>query len=174
MNALVVYESMYGNTATIGEAIAASLRSQGLEVEAGPISKLEPSRASGFELLVVGGPTHAHGMSSKGTRKAAVEDEKNPYAEPTVGPGLRDWMNDLPSGSGRLAAAFDTRFDKPRLITGSAAKGISRRLEQHGYRLLAPAESFFVTTDNRLVEGQEVHAETWAVDLAKRASTPIA
>ena len=174
MNALVAYESMYGNTATIGEAIAASLRRNGLEVEAGPISTIEPSRAGGFELLVVGGPTHAHGMSSKATRKSAVEDQKNPYPEPTATPGLREWMNALPSGSGRPAAAFDTRFDKPRLLTGSAAKGMSRRLERRGYQLLVPAESFFVTTENRLADGQEAHADAWAADLALRASTPTA
>ncbi len=172
MNALVVYESMYGNTAAIGEAIATALRSHALKVEAGPISKIEASRASGFELLVVGGPTHAHGMSSKGTRKTAVEDKKNVYPEPTAVPGLRDWMNDLPAGSGRPAAAFDTRFDKPRFLTGSAAKAIARRLEQHGYHLLGPAESFFVTTENRLADGQETHAETWAAELAERASAP--
>ena len=87
MKALVVYESMYGNTAEIGEAIAASLRAHELEVDAGPITRFAPSELAGFDLVVVGGPTHAHGMSMSATRKTAVEDQKNRFEEPTVGPG---------------------------------------------------------------------------------------
>jgi hypothetical protein len=173
MKALVVYESMYGNTAAVGEAIAASLRSHGMEVGSGPISRFEPGDVSGVDLLVVGGPTHVHGMSSRGTRKAAVEDKANRYEAPTVAPGLREWIPALPSGAGRLAAAFDTRFDKPRLMTGSAAKGIARRLQHQGYRLVTEPESFFVTTANELEEGQAEHAERWGAAVAERASTAV-
>jgi hypothetical protein len=175
MKALVVYESMFGNTGTIGEAIAASLREHGLEVEAGAISAFGPSALAGFDLVVVGGPTHAHGMSSKSTRKAAVEDKRYPSTgEGTGAPGLREWLNGLPSGTGRIAAAFDTRFDKPRFLTGSAAKGIARRLEQHGYHLVLEPESFFVNGDNQLEAGQTDRATAWGATLAERASTGAA
>ncbi len=174
MKALVVYESLYGNTAAMGEAVAASLRTHGLEVDAGPISRIEPSQTTGVDLLVVGGPTHAHGMSSTRTRKTAVEDEKNPFPEPTAEPGLRGWLDRLPSGQGRLAAAFDTRFDKPRALTGSAAKGIARGLEQHGYRLVVERESFFVTGKNQLEDGQTEHAAEWGSALAERATARAA
>ena len=171
MNVLVVYESMFGNTAEVGEAIAESLRSQRLEVESGPIANVEPSRLAAADLLVVGAPTHAHGMSSKGTRKAAVQDKRYPASRPAEpGPGIREWLETLPPGSGRRAAAFDTRLDKPPWLTGSAAKDISRRLEQHGYRLLAPPESFFVTGEHRLEPGQIERASAWGVTLAERAS----
>ena len=56
MKALVVYESMYGNTAAVGEAIAASLRSHGLEVSSGPVTAIGRAEAPETELLVVGGP----------------------------------------------------------------------------------------------------------------------
>lgn len=170
MKALVVYESLYGNTADIGEAIAASLRAHGVEVDAGPISRVDPVTAGGVDLLVVGGPTHAHGMSRAATRKAALEDEKNTFAEPNAGQGLREWLSRLPAGEGRLAAAFDTRFDKPRILTGSAAKGIANRLEGHGYRLVEAPESFFVTTENQLGPGQKEHAEMWGARIAEDAS----
>lgn len=175
MKALVVYESMYGNTATIAAVIAVALRSQGLEADARPVSEVAPITAAEVDLLVIGGPTHAHGMSRAGTRKTAVDDEKNTFAEPTVSPGLREWMDDLPAGNGRQAAAFDTRIDKPTFLTGSAAKGIARRLERHGYRLIG-AESFLVTTKNLLLEGEVDRATTWAVGVAAssrtRTSTP--
>lgn len=171
MNALVVYESMFGNTAEMGEAVAAALARQGIEVASGPLSRFDAAALAQAELLVVGGPTHAHGMSSANSRKTAVEDKRFAQDErPDPGPGIRDWLNDLPPGNGRLAAAFDTRLLKPRWLTGSAAKGIAGRLESNGYRLLTEPESFFVTTEPRLEEGQAERASAWGDRLAERAS----
>jgi len=170
MKALVVYESLYGNTAAIGEAIAASLRSHGLEVEAGSTSRISPAETAGFDLLVVGGPTHAHGMSKKQTRKAAIEDKKNTYAEATAEPGLREWLTDLPPGAGRLAAAFDTRIDKAAFLTGSAAKGVARLLEGNAYVLVVPPECFLVTAQNSLRDGELEHADEWGAALATAIS----
>ncbi|HVM56625.1 MAG TPA: hypothetical protein VMT74_04105 [Gaiellaceae bacterium] len=166
MKALVVYESMYGNTAEIGEAISASLRGRGLEVEGGLVSAIDPSRAGGVDVLVVGGPTHIHGMSSAKSRRTAANDEKNAFPEPTVEPGLRDWIKRLPPGGDRPAAAFDTRFDKSVVFTGSAAKGIARRLEGRGFRLVLEPECFLVSTQNRLLERETEHAAAWAERLA--------
>lgn len=135
--------------------------------------KLTPTRTStrpGWtmsNLLIVGGPTHAHGMSRPGTRKAGATDEKNTYPEPTVETGLREWLERIPSGEGRLAAAFDTRFDKPTIVTGSAAKGFAKKLDRGGFRLVAGPESFFVTTAGPLAKGEMQHASTWARSLAE-------
>jgi hypothetical protein len=172
MKALVVYESLYGNTAAIADAIATSLRAHGHEASAGPVTAIDPVDAAGIDLLVVGGPTHVHGMSRPSTRKAAVDDEKNVYSEPTLEPGLREWLDRVPAGDGGPAAAFDTRIDKPAFLTGSAAKGIGRRLERHGFRLVASPESFFVTTENHLVDGALERAEAWAAQLSERAGRP--
>lgn len=174
MNALVVYESMFGNTAQVGEAIAASLRLHELDVWSGPIAAVEASLLAEADLLVVGGPTHAHGMSSTGTRKTAVNDKRYPAERPTdPEPGMRDWLPTLPSGNGRAAAAFDSRFDKPRWLTGSAGKGIAEQLEHHSFRLVAPPESFFVTGEHRLEPGQLERASTWGATLAELASTAV-
>jgi hypothetical protein len=170
MKALVVYESLYGNTAAIGEAIAGGFRARGLDVEVGPVTRIEPASTATADLVVIGGPTHAHGMSRTTTRKTGANDEKNPYAAPTLEPGLREWLEILPAGGGRLAAAFDTRFDKPAFLTGSAAKGIAKRLERHGFRLAAPPQSFFVMSDNTLADGQEEHAFAWASATASRTT----
>jgi hypothetical protein len=166
MKALVVYESMYGNTAVVAEAVGRSLRTRGLEVTVGPITKIPPVDVVGAGLLVVGGPTHAHGMSRQGTRRAAVNDEDNVYPDPTVSPGLRDWMEQLPSGNEHLGAAFDTRFDKATILTGSAAKGIAKRLDRHGYHVVVPPQSFFVSTKNRLIDGEIDNAVAWGEHLA--------
>jgi Flavodoxin len=171
MKALVVYESMYGNTAAVGEAVASSLRAAGLAAEASPVTKIDPTDTRDVDLLVVGGPTHVHGMSRSSTRKTAATDEKNTYAEPTIDPGLREWIEQLPSGTGRSAAAFDTRIDKPRIVTGSAAKGIGRRLKDRGFRLALEPECFLVSSQNRLLEGELEHAATWGTEVAEHAMT---
>jgi hypothetical protein len=170
MNALVVSESMYGNTAAVGEAIAASLRALGVSTEARLVSKIDPVEAGEFELLIVGGPTHVHGMSRASTRKTAASDEKNTFPDLTLEPGLREWLRQLPLGENRPAAAFDTRIDKPAILTGSAAKGIARLLESRGFRLVVKPESFFVAGENQLVEGELEHAAAWGEGVAKRAT----
>jgi hypothetical protein len=177
MKVLVAYESLYGNTASIadtigeaiGKAIASNPRSASSEVEVCAIPEIAPEQAGGFGLLVVGGPTHAHGMSHASTRRAGAEDDKNTFPTPTVEPGIRAWLEALPAGAGRLAAAFDTRFDMPTAFTGSAAKGIARKLKHHGFKVIAPPESFFVTKQNRLEAGQLEHAAAWGTSLAERA-----
>jgi flavodoxin len=174
MKALVVYESMFGNTAEIGEAIAESLRGHGMQVESGAIVQIEPSRLAEVDLIVVGAPTHAHGMSRTGTRKAAVNDRRYPASRPAdPGPGIRDWLETVPPGRGRLAAAFDTRFDKSMWLTGSAAKGIAQRLEKAGFRAVSPPESFFVTNEHRLEPGQLERAAAWGAALADRTAAGI-
>jgi hypothetical protein len=135
---------------------------------------VDPASTAGLELLIVGGPTHMHGMSRESTRRAGAKDEKNTYADPTIAPGLREWFEGLPEGHGCAAAAFDTRFDKAVWMTGSAAKGIAKRLKDGGFRLAAEPESFFVTPKNALVDGELDHATRWGSALAARIATRTA
>ena len=75
---------------------------------------------------------------------------------------------ELPRGAGR-AAAFDTRFDKPTFLTGSAAKGIAKRLRAKGYTLVTPPESFFVDgTEGPVHEGDLERAAEWAAGLREQ------
>jgi hypothetical protein len=173
MKALVVYESLFGNTAAIAGRIAETLTAEGIEAHSRPVTHVTPTETEGVDLLVVGGPTHAHGMSRESTRKAGASDKKNTYPDPTVDEGLRDWLDEIPAGEGRPAVAFDTRFDKPTIITGSAAKGFAKKLEHHGFRLLAEPESFFVTTAGPLEDDEMDHATAWATSLAGRVTQRV-
>lgn len=169
MRAVIVYESMYGNTHLIADAVAAGLRS-GLDVSVVPVAQASAAVLAGADLVVVGGPTHAHGMSRAGTRKMAVEAAAKPAGgltvEPgAVGPGLRDWFGSL----GRYpvkAAAFDTRLRGPAALTGRAAKGVARSLRAHGFELIAEPESFLVTKQDRLDAGETTRAREWGTKLA--------
>jgi Flavodoxin domain len=72
MRAVVAYESMYGNTRRVAEAIAAGLQST-CSVTLVPVSQLERESLDTADLIVIGGPTHVRGMSRTSTRKAAEE-----------------------------------------------------------------------------------------------------
>jgi len=168
MRALVVYESMFGNTHTVADHIAAGM-GDGVDVAVVPVERATEAMVSAADLVVVGGPTHVHGMSTKTSRSgakdtAASEDdlELDPDAE---GPGLRDWFHGL-DGKETAAAAFDTRVDGPAALTGRASKGIARRLRHHGFVLVADPESFLVDSDSHLVAAEDDRAETWGAALA--------
>ena len=174
MRALIIYESMYGNTHAIAGAIARGLE-PGNEVTVVPVAEATPELLDGADLVVAGGPTHAHGMSRPSTRKSAVDQARKHDGQPALdadaeGPGLRDWFGSLGRMKG-MAAAFDTRLAGPAMFTGSAAKGIARLLKRHGFTLIAEAESFLVTSDNKLRPGEEDRAQQWGQALA--AKVPV-
>ena len=172
MRALIIYESMYGNTHAIAEAIARGLQ-PGNDVTVVPVAGATPELLAAADLVVTGGPTHVHGMSRPATRKSAVNEAGKHDGQPALdadaeGPGLRDWFGSL----GRVsvsAAAFDTRLSGPAAFTGRAAKGVARLLERHGLTLIAEPESFLVTKDNQLVPGEEDRAQEWGGLLATKA-----
>jgi hypothetical protein len=92
-------------------------------------------------LIVAGGPAHAHGMARPGAHQSLAKDDSYDKYGPVL-PGresLRGWVERLPSGRAKTAA-FDTRFDKPAWLTGSAAKQITRRLRGKGYPVIGGAE----------------------------------
>ena len=164
MDALVVYESMYGNTRAIAEAIAEGL---GGAVLRSTREEADPSA----DLLIVGGPTHMHGLATSGSRKMAAEavkEDGHGALEPgaTDDQGLRQWLRDLPKVDGGRAATFDTRLDRSAALTGSAARGIARRLRRRGYRVVA-SESYLVQdAEGPLEDGELDRARAWGAELA--------
>ncbi|HEX7189015.1 MAG TPA: flavodoxin [Actinomycetes bacterium] len=159
--ALVVYESMFGNTEKVARAVAAGL-SERVTVEvrrAGPDTVVDED----VELLVVGGPTHAFGLTRPRTRVSA--GQQGAPAAVADGPGIREWLSELPPTTCAVAT-FDTRIRKTG-VPGSAACGAERRLGRGGARILAPATSFWVgSTDGPLLVGEEDRARRWGRQLA--------
>jgi hypothetical protein len=175
MNVIVVYESVYGNTRAIAEAVAKGLGG------AAVLSVREAAEGTAqADLIVVGGPTHMHGLATARSREmaaaAAKEDGRTVEPGATEEPGLRAWLHDLPRGEGARAGAFDTRLDKAPLLTGVAARGIARRLRNRGYEVLS-MESFLVEdSEGPLAEGELDRARAWGAQLAEslpeQAETP--
>jgi flavodoxin len=152
VNALIVYDSTYGNTERIARAIAGRLGGARLlkAAEAGTGNLADQP----CDLLIVGGPTQRHAAS----------------------PAMRALLEDLPRGAckGTRAAAFDTRYRTSSFLTGSAASWIAGRLKRAGASLVLPPESFFMERDappqgekrrhelERLEPGEEQRAGEWA------------
>jgi len=170
MRSLVIYESWFGNTRQIAQQVAVALEVEG-EVEVLSVDDPLPSLED-VDLLVVGAPTHVHGLSGKRSREAALDQG----GRGQVGIGVRDFIHGLPNGArGPRVAAFDTRADKPIWLVGSAARGIARRLREHGYMLAAEPESFFVQgTPGPLEAGELERAAEWGEKLANEVMSPAA
>jgi menaquinone-dependent protoporphyrinogen IX oxidase len=157
MNAIVVYESIYGNTRAIAEAIAEGLGGAPLMTPA----ELS-AEAAHPDLLVVGGPTHIHGMATDRSRLVALQAAG---AKAPSGPVLRDWLAKLPKAPGARAAAFDTRLNKAEWLTGAASLRIARRLKHHGYKVVDTASFLVAESEGPLLDGELERARRWGAGL---------
>jgi len=175
MRATVVYESLFGRTREVAEAVAEGLRAAaaGAAVDCRPVVDAGPVLGQ-VDLLVVGGPTHFLGMSSTRSRRmvrqyqerAAGHRPRQAPGEHPAGPGVREWLAALPLAAGRRrAAAFDTRLTT--LFPGSAARLIARSLEDHGYEVITRPEGFLVESMlGPLSAGERDRARAWGSALA--------
>jgi hypothetical protein len=164
MRALVVVESSFGNSRAVADALADGLLEGLGDAEVRSVGTASTDLA-GVELLVVGGPTHAFGMSRDQTRADAVR--QGAPAE-TSGPGIREWLADLEPPARLPVATFDTRVARVRHVPGSAARGAARMLRRRGCVLVARPESFFVVdTMGPLVDGELARAREWGAGVGR-------
>jgi flavodoxin I len=152
MKALVVHDSVFGNTEQVAQAIGNALEPRE-DVEILRVGNVTPERLTGVKLLIVGSPT-------RGFR-------------PTE--GITNFLKGIPSDGleGVRVAAFDTRLSASDIgssalrfivkIGGYAAKRIADRLKKSGGELVMPPEGFFVEgTEGPLKEGELERAAEWA------------
>lgn len=166
MDITVVYETLYGTTRALADTLAEGLRGADPQARVSvlPVDEASADRLSGTELLVVGGPTHALGMSRASTRRSGSEGKDADRAAGGTRTGVREWLAALPPAPpGARAAAFTTRLAYP--LAGSAARGIARRLRRLGYPLVG-VESFVVAgPTGPLRDGEQERARSWAARL---------
>jgi flavodoxin I len=141
MKALVVYDSVYGNTEEIAKAIGGAI--------SGDTKVVKPEGADlatfgTLELLIIGSPIH-------GGRPM---------------PELQNLLDRIPEQTLKdiKVAAFDTRIPgKFAKIFGYAADRIADILVQKGGTLTTPPEGFIVKgKKGPLKEGELNRAATWA------------
>jgi flavodoxin len=146
MRALIVYDSLHGNTAQIAQAIGDALAGEVSVRRAGEVGVGE---VHAVDLLVVGSPTHGGWFTE----------------------AIKTWLEEVPATSlqGIRAAAFDTRTPPTLLsrIFGYAAPRIADRLEKKGGALLVPPAGFLVKgIEGPLLESELAKAQSWAREIA--------
>jgi menaquinone-dependent protoporphyrinogen IX oxidase len=155
MKRLVIYDSTYGNTRKIAEAIAASIDAISTHID-----NIEADQVRAADLIIVGSPTQGG--------RATVD--------------LQEFLRKLPDDvlTDKPAAAFDTRFaideHGPGLklvmkTVGFAAPKISRELEKRGCQIVSEPEGFIVNdTQGPLQRNELAHASEWAKETVLSAS----
>lgn len=148
MRALVVFDTLHGNTRQIAEAIAEGFGAS-WEVVVKPATEADIADLDDRDLLVLGCPVHGWNVSKP----------------------MREFLDRLDAGrvDGGNAAAFDTKFK--HILAGGAAKKLVGRLRKLGLDILAEPESFFVTgMEGPLQEGEVDRANAFGARLASRAT----
>jgi menaquinone-dependent protoporphyrinogen IX oxidase len=151
MRALVIYDSIYGNTEKIAQAIA-SVLGERAAVDLAKVGQDEPVDWSEFELVVMGGPIHRVNLSA----------------------AMKALLKEIPKRAlrGANVAVFETCYRNPRWQRGAAARRLARKARKFGGRLVVPAESFFVVgREGPLEEGEEERARQWAHAILEGMST---
>jgi len=157
---LVVYESMFGNTEEAARSIADGVAANGVPVKVVDVDAA-PVQLDDVDLLIVGAPTHAFGMSRPATRASAREQGATSAGDR----GVREWLGEVGRPARVVSAAcFDTRIRKPFPV-GSAARAIRRRLRRLGFDVAAPMHFDVTGTPGPLADGQRARALSWGAAL---------
>jgi flavodoxin len=164
MKALIIYDSMFGNTERVAQAMATALTDKS-EVVARRVGDVNPVEFTGLDLLIVGSPTQGF--------------------QPT--PAIKKLLDHLPAQAlrGVKVAAFDTRIAIEEVgslfltvmvnLFGYAAKPIANRLQKKAGELIAAPEGFIVKgKEGPLQEGELERAAQWARQLTTAISAPAA
>jgi flavodoxin len=147
MRALIVYDSLHGNTAKIAQAIGDALAG---EISVRLASEMSAAEVKAVDLLIVGSPTHGGWFTE----------------------AIKGWLDQLPAAAlqGIRAAAFDTRTPPTILsrIFGFAAPRIAKRLEKTGVALVGEPGGFIVEgIKGPLKQGELERAAGWAQEIAE-------
>lgn len=127
MKAVVVYESLWGNTAKVAKAIAEGI---GPEARALTTDEATADAIAGAELIVAGSPLLGFSLPTEKMREDIGKNEGGGANPPDIAhPSMRAWLDGLPKGAGK-AASFETRI---WWSPGSAARAILKGLENAGY-----------------------------------------
>lgn len=175
MRALVVYESMFGNTRDVARAVAEGVASR-MPVELVEVGTAPTAIPADVGLLVIGCPTHAHGLSNVKSREGAAGRAGDQLVSRGIGVG--EWLETVAVlGESMPTAAFDTRIKGPELLWGSAAKSLVKRLRERRFDVIAKPQSFLVSGPtgplfNRLVTGERERAIEWGASVAATVAAP--
>ncbi len=147
MKALVIYDSLFGNTEKVARALASGLKERGVDVDCVKAAEVDVGGLRAYDMLVIGGPTHKRGLSE--TMKAFTERLSDVDVTDIKG------------------FAFDTK-QEPRLLTGSAGKRIEQKMKQRRMRVVKPHVSAIVLgREGPIAEGTEAQFTQIGIELGR-------
>ena len=159
--ALVVYESMFGNTEKVAAAVAHGLQLEGVDTGLVEVRSAPTGLSPDVDLLVVGAPTHGFSLSRASTREDAVR--QGAPAE-RAGTGIREWLESVRfDGPARpLLATFDTRVTQVRWLPKAAGPTAAKLGRRRGLTPAAKPIGFLVdAVRGPLVEEELERAVAW-------------
>ena len=168
MNALVIYESMFGDNEQVARAVAEGLSSAGVVADAVEVGHA-PTDIRDVDLLVVGAPNHAWSLPRAATRADAATKTDAPVISDRI--GVREWLAAASLPAGVMTAAYDTRGSRPKSVVAfdHASSSIEKGLKGLGGRRLAKAENFRVVDMKGPLEPGEIErAREWGGALARQ------
>lgn len=167
MKAIVVYESLWGNTAAVARAIAEGI---GPDATAVTTDVLPPESLADADLVVAGAPVIGFRLPTDAVRDRVAVDETDAPTPPDLShPSLRSWLGALPAGAGR-SAAFETRI---WWSPGGAVGAINRGFRRAGYRPIGSGQKFVVSGKyGPLRDGELERARRWGEELARAVAEP--
>ena len=174
MRVVIGYESMYGTTRRVAEAIGTGFAADD-QVSVVPIAEAS-QKLDHVDVVVVGVPTHVHGLPKPTTRRAALEGASTRFEDEHVDPsanvafGTREWLQRLPDGLDFAVATFDTRAGLPAWLTGHPARHVRRTLTKKGALGLGTPQSFLLDKGEHLGEGEIERARAWGAELRTLAT----
>ena len=151
MKAVVVYESHWGNTAAIAQAIADGI---GSGTRALNTDEATREALAGVDLIVAGSPVIAFALPRDGSLNQIAKDEKAPVPPDTSHPLLRTWLAQ-PARRPRVRR----RLRDPDLVV-AARRNRHDRIEAPGVRLRAPPPRRAVRRVGRLRTAPRRRART--------------
>jgi hypothetical protein len=162
MKAVVVYESLWGNTAAVARAVAEGL---GQDVRALSTAEASGPAMVGVDLIVAGAPVLGFQLPTDRMREGLASNPAGAPRPPDLShPSMRSWLEALPEGHGAFAA-FETGL---RWSPGGATSAISRSLEQAGYRSITKGQRFIVKGKWGPLRDRELErARAWGAELAR-------
>ena len=164
MQALIVIESWFGNTHTIGAQIADGLERGGVATTLYSVADAPTVIPESVGLVVIGAPTHNRGLSTPVTRSKAAAMANNTNAPET---GIREWIPTLSISAGTRVAIFDTVTGK-NWLSGSAAKAAAKFIGKSHPDAPVSIQSFVVKgTQGPLAPGETSAARTWGEALSQ-------
>jgi hypothetical protein len=167
MQAVVVYESFWGNTAAIARAIAEGI---GPGATAMTTDEASPAVVSSADLVVAGAPVLGFRLPTDQVRENLLREYGAPTPADTSHRSMRSWLEALPAGRAP-SAAFETRF---RFSPGGSIGTISHEMERAGYHPIAKGKKFLVTGKyGPLKDGELERARQWGAELASAAQDGV-